>query len=112
MPRNRPVNDPHLIDILRRLGTPATLAAAQRIEGLIANKPPEVRQALQKPEVMRALKKDIKREGGQSAWAKRHDMTPQHVFDVLHGRRGPGGRILAALGLRRVVSYEPLDAGS
>jgi len=44
--------------------------------------------------------------GSQRAWAKRHNISTQYVSDVLSSRRPPGGKILQALGLKRVVSYE------
>lgn len=43
--------------------------------------------------------------GGQQAWARRHDISPSYVSDVLHARRAPGDSILQALGLARVVKY-------
>jgi hypothetical protein len=48
--------------------------------------------------------------GGQKAWAKLHGVSPQYVCDVLQGRRDAGEAICTALGLRRVVHYEP-DTG-
>ena len=52
------------------------------------------------------LRKAIADAGGQSAWAKQVGLTPSYVNDVLLGRRDPGPAVLAALGLRRVISYE------
>ena len=47
--------------------------------------------------------------GTQQAWAKAHRISPQYVTDVLKERREPGGKMLAALGLRRVVAYERIE---
>lgn len=46
--------------------------------------------------------------GDQGAWARRNGVSAQYVSDVLHGRREPGNAILAALRLRRVVTYVPI----
>lgn len=46
--------------------------------------------------------------GSQRAWATEHGVSPVYVSDVLSGRREPGEKILDALGLRKIVSYEPI----
>jgi hypothetical protein len=40
----------------------------------------------------------------QSTWARAHGISAAYVNDVLAGRRAPGRKVLAALGL--TVSYE------
>ena len=57
---------------------------------------------------VRALIRE-KANGNVSAWAKSHGMSAQYVSDVLQSRRGPGDAILAALGLEKVVTYEPKE---
>lgn len=47
--------------------------------------------------------------GNQAAWAAQHGIAPPYVSDTLAGRRDPGPAILAALGLRKVVLYEPTE---
>jgi transcriptional regulator with XRE-family HTH domain len=42
---------------------------------------------------------------GQAVFAKRHGMSQQYINDVLNGRRDPGPKVLAALGLERVTTY-------
>jgi hypothetical protein len=44
--------------------------------------------------------------GSQRAWAATHGFSGAYVHDVLAGNRPPGLRIVAALGMREVVSYE------
>jgi len=56
--------------------------------------------------VVGLLARACEQAGSQRAWARDHDVTGQYVHDVLKGRRAPGQAIIAALGLRRVVSYE------
>jgi DNA-binding transcriptional regulator YdaS (Cro superfamily) len=53
------------------------------------------------------LERQCSDAGGQKAWADLHNVTPQHVSDVLLGRRGIGLAIAEALGLQSVTLYEP-----
>lgn len=48
--------------------------------------------------------------GNVSAWAKQNNISGAYVSDVLAGRREPGEKILQALGLIRVVTFQPADA--
>jgi len=48
--------------------------------------------------------------GNQAAWASSRGLSVTYVNDTLHGRRLPGKAVLKALGLRRVVGYEPIEA--
>ena len=41
------------------------------------------------------------------AWAKARGIGATYVSDVINGRREPGPSFLAALGLRKMVSYSP-----
>jgi hypothetical protein len=43
--------------------------------------------------------------GNVAAWAEKHGISPSYVGDVLSGRRPPGGKVLAALNVDRVVKY-------
>lgn len=43
--------------------------------------------------------------GNQSAWAKSLGISQSYVADVLRGRQPPGDKIIAALGIERVVTY-------
>lgn len=60
-------------------------------------------------DVRRHLADECEDARGQAAWAQSHDLSPAYVNDVLHGRREPGAGILAALGFRRVILYEPVS---
>lgn len=51
---------------------------------------------------------DAKRAGSQLVLAQRLGISPQYLCDVLAGRREPGGKLLKALGYRRVVVYEEI----
>jgi DNA-binding transcriptional regulator YdaS (Cro superfamily) len=56
-------------------------------------------------DVCARLYKACKDQGGQSAWAALHGVSPTYVSSVLHARIEPGKAILQALGLVRVVVY-------
>ena len=59
-------------------------------------------------EVRALLREACRKAGSQSAWAEEHDMSTTLVSDVIRGRREPGDKVLAALGLERVVTYRRL----
>jgi hypothetical protein len=51
------------------------------------------------------LRQACREAGGQRAFARTHGMSEQYLCDVLNARKDPGDRILAALGLVKVVRY-------
>ena len=55
-----------------------------------------------------ALRKDCDKAGSYSAWAEAHGVTRSYVSQVLNMGAKPGPSLVAALGWRRVVSYEPV----
>lgn len=59
------------------------------------------------PELLAELRRQCDAAGSQAAWARAHSLSPVYVSDVLSGQREPGPAILAAMQLRRIVSYEP-----
>jgi hypothetical protein len=50
----------------------------------------------------------VRREAlhGQVAFAIKAGVTQQYISDLLRGKREPGPKILDALGLRKVITYE------
>jgi hypothetical protein len=52
--------------------------------------------------VVDLLKAAVKREGGQSAFAKRYDVNRTELNSILNGRRRISASVAKALGLRRV----------
>jgi hypothetical protein len=48
-------------------------------------------------------------DGNQLAWATANGMSSAYVSDVVGGRATPGPKILAALGLQKIVRYRQLD---
>lgn len=65
----------------------------------------------QSADAMSALREAVERAGSAQAWARGVGLSPSYVHDVRLGRRPPGPRLLAALGLQRVVSYAPAIEG-
>lgn len=57
-------------------------------------------------DVLKLLAEECRKAGSQAAWARRHEIWPGYVSDVLHRRKEPGEAILRALGLAKVVRYE------
>jgi len=55
--------------------------------------------------VLALLRQKCDEAGGQKAWAAVHGVSQVYVSDVLAGRREPAGKIIAALGLERVVTF-------
>lgn len=58
------------------------------------------------------LRQWAERLGSQRALAKHLGVSEPYLSDVIHGRRDPGPKLLKALGLDRVVSYQPAKRGS
>jgi hypothetical protein len=55
-------------------------------------------------EVVRLLSAAINREGGQTAFAKRHGLDRSGVNMILRGKKRVNDSVAAALGLRRVYA--------
>ena len=58
-------------------------------------------------ELREKLRQECQQEGGQTAWAVKHGLSPQFVHDVLTERRYVTERMAEELGFRReIVFYE------
>jgi hypothetical protein len=57
------------------------------------------------------VKEQVNVHGSQKALARHLGVGQAFLSDVLRGRRDPGDKIPAALGFRKVVSYEVIEAG-
>jgi DNA-binding phage protein len=55
------------------------------------------------PDLLRLLRRDINRVGGQSEWARQTDICRTYINRVLNGRKPPGPSICRALGLKRAA---------
>lgn len=67
-------------------------------------------EAMDRLQVFALLREECRKAGGQSAWARRAELTPAYVSQVLNAQRAPGPAILAALGLRPVTRYVAITA--
>jgi hypothetical protein len=56
--------------------------------------------------VVHLLRAAIEREGSQTAFAKRYDVNRSYMNGVLNGKKHVSGRLLKALGLRKVYVVE------
>jgi hypothetical protein len=56
--------------------------------------------------VVHLLRAAIEREGSQTAFAKGHDVNRSYMNGVLNGKKHVSGRLLKALGLRKVYVVE------
>lgn len=61
---------------------------------------------LTEDEVRESLRVAIESAGGQRNFAKTYGFTPAYVNDVVHGRRAFADRILQAIGIERVTTYQ------
>ena len=55
------------------------------------------------PDLLRLLRRDINRAGGQSEWARQTGICRTYINRVLNGRKPPGPSIYGALGLKRAA---------
>jgi hypothetical protein len=60
-------------------------------------------------QVLERLRTAIDAAGGQRKFAEQHGFTPAYVHDVLYGKRALADRILAAIGVERLVVYRLKD---
>lgn len=63
------------------------------------------RNALSIDMLINILYGEIAREGSQKAAARKLGISPQYLNDIINYRREPGHKLLAALGLERLVLY-------
>lgn len=63
-------------------------------------------------EVYGLLNAAVRTAGGESAFARKHGLTRQDVHEAMKSNRHPGPGMLAAVGIRKVVTvrYEPIAA--
>jgi hypothetical protein len=57
-------------------------------------------------EAMTILRNHIEKEGSMRAFADKHDFNVSFISDIMRGRREPSERILLAVGVKKVVTYE------
>jgi DNA-binding phage protein len=57
---------------------------------------------LERNDIVRLLRIEVEKAGGQTAWAKKHNIDRTIISKVLNGGRAPTKKIISALGLRIV----------
>ena len=61
---------------------------------------------LDESDVLRLLREDVDRAGGQSAWARRSGVNRVHLNKVLNAKRPLTSTIVKALKLKRMFTYK------
>jgi hypothetical protein len=83
------------------------MAAMERGHLCFRTRNHEIMRTLDNKGVVRLLRADVKRAGGQSSWARREGIDRTILNKVLRGWKPPTGEIIKALKLCNV--YEPDD---
>jgi len=65
--------------------------------------PPATAKILEQKDVVRLLREEVERAGGQVAWSKKTGVNRTNLNRILKGERPPSKAILDALKLRVVV---------
>ncbi len=60
-----------------------------------------------KSQMTKRIQRLRKKFASQAEMAEHFECSPQHMNDVVHGKRSPGPNILRVMGLKRVVAYAP-----
>lgn len=61
---------------------------------------------MKEEEVLEELRRDIGDGVSQADLARKMDVSPAYLGDVLHGRKPIGPKVLKYLGLKKVVTVE------
>ena len=56
--------------------------------------------------VVEQLRREVAKAGSETAWAYPHGISQSYVNFVLRNVISPGPKMLKALGLKKVISYE------
>ena len=59
-------------------------------------------------DLVKLLRERVKAEGGAFRFADNHNVSPGYVTSVMCGCTKPGPGIALALGLKKVVTFEPI----
>ena len=59
-------------------------------------------------DLLRLLRECIQKEGSAYRFAKNHEVSEQYLGNVLAGKYKPGPKIALALGLKKVITFEPI----
>ena len=59
-------------------------------------------------DLLKLLRERVKAEGGAERFADNHNVSPSYVAKALCGLCKPGPGIALALGLKKVIRFEPI----
>lgn len=59
-------------------------------------------------ELRELLRRQVKAEGGSFKFAANHNVSQSYVSNVLYCLNKPGPKIALALGLKKVITFEPI----
>jgi DNA-binding phage protein len=65
-------------------------------------RPDKPNNVIEHRDLVRLLRAAVEREGGQTAFAKRHGINRVHLNRLLRGKKNVGDAVAKALGLRKV----------
>lgn len=57
-------------------------------------------------DVRAMLRRECEKAGGQSAWARAHDVAQSYVNSVISGKQIAGLKLSTALGLAQIIAWE------
>ena len=63
---------------------------------------------ISKEKAIELIKKIVHEEGSQFKAARRLDISPAYLGDIIKGNRPISASVAQKLGFKRVVSYEPI----
>lgn len=78
---------------------------AQRLIGELREENRRLQQGMALAEVVRLVRGRCEAAGSQKDFAGLAGVSQAYISDVLNGKREPGQKLLAAIGLRRTVVY-------
>lgn len=60
-------------------------------------------------DLVKMLRERVRAEGGSLRFAENHNVSASYVANVLCGLSKPGPGIALALGMKKVVTFEPIE---
>jgi len=102
------VNELHRALKLNSLFSTMSMAPQSGVSGQARNHA-MTKQFLDVNDVLGLLRRDVERAGGQYAWSRRTGVNRAYLYRVLNDQSPPGGPIIAALKLKKVILVKPTN---
>lgn len=61
-------------------------------------------------QVIALIERQCRELGSANAFARRHQISPAYLSDILSRKRLPGQKALKAMGLRKITLYERVNS--